>query len=101
MRAWRLKHIPSGMYYCPSRSVLSTSVVDKEGKPSKLRYWVKSNLSKKGKAYLSKPTLKWLQHGFYDPRVCIVAHRYMTNRHNVAPLVESDWLLEEITNDEA
>lgn len=57
MKVYRIKHLPTGLYYCPSREIRLKSV--------KYSYYVKSNLSKKGKFYPKKPTLKWLGHTCY------------------------------------
>ncbi len=48
IKAWRIKHIPTGLYYTPCRKI-------------KCEYgnYIKSNLSKTGKAYIGRrPTLK-------------------------------------------
>lgn len=50
MKIYRIKHVPSGMYYTPSREVL----ISRDG----VSHYVKSNLSKKGKVYIHrKPQL--------------------------------------------
>jgi len=46
--SYRIKHKPTGLYFCPSRSVK-----DEHGN------YVKSNLSDKGKLYHRYPSLDW------------------------------------------
>jgi len=48
MKFYRVKHVPTGLYYCPSRNV---RVTNNEGR----RVGVRSNLSKKGKVYDKDP----------------------------------------------
>jgi hypothetical protein len=62
MRCYKLKHIPSGLYFIPGREV-SVKLKDKNGQLN--QRWVKSNLSKKGKIYQQRPTLRWLGDIFY------------------------------------
>lgn len=63
MRCYKLRHIPTGLYFIPSRQV-SVRLKDKNGEVH--HHWVKSNLSKKGKVYAQRPTLKWLGNIFYN-----------------------------------
>jgi hypothetical protein len=64
---YKIKHIRTGLYYCPTRVVQSmdkiagTSYLDKL--PRKRR--VKSNLSKKGKIYQTVPSVSWYK-GYDD-----------------------------------
>lgn len=94
MPAYRMKHIPSGLYYCPSR-VMRTVVTDSSGNPTKRIRWGKSNLSKKGKAYLSKPSFKWIGGNFYDhriPRTIFDTRR----KDKTSPFIPADWIIEEV-----
>ena len=53
---WRIKHKPTGLFYCP---VKHTTI---KGDPCK------TNLSKNGKAYFTKPNPEHiLGHGFNNP----------------------------------
>ena len=99
MIVYRFKHIPTGMYYRPSSEVKITI----GGKS----LYVKTNLSKKGKFYTSKPSLKWIDHGIYNHiqlqnekfieflRDGKVSLDYYRDKHKLFPYVESDWELEE------
>lgn len=55
---YKIRHNPTGMFYCPSRHVKK----DFDGKTK----YVKSNLSTKGKIYEDKPSLKWTE-TYYNP----------------------------------
>ena len=59
--AYRLKHKRTGLYFCCSREVCDKS------KPGVMWKWYKSNLSKKGKAWLQKPSISWYE-SYYDER---------------------------------
>ena len=48
MRLYRIKHKPTGLFYCPVRGFGSR----------------KTNLSKNGKVYTKKPTFAHMTHGF-------------------------------------
>lgn len=100
MICYRLKHIPSGLYYRPSSEIQ----IKVGGKSC----YVKSNLSKKGKIYPTKPSLSWIDHGFYnhvqltnDKMIDFLADgkvsldRDRTCAFKVYPYVESDWVIEE------
>ena len=99
MICYRLKHIPSGLYYRPSAELQ----IQVGGK----RHYVKSNLSKKGKIYPQKPSLSWIDRGFYnhvqlqsdkmidflaDGKVSLDGYR---ERNVLYPYVETDWVIEE------
>lgn len=51
MKAYRIKYLPDGLYYCPSRLVKSPHH----------NFKIKSNLSKTGKIYTKKPCLEWCE----------------------------------------
>jgi len=70
---WRLKHIPTGLYF----------------KPSKHRS--KSNLSKKGKVYTTRPTIKWSGRKYYHPDD--------VPKHGDCPtrdVIDSEWEVEKV-----
>jgi hypothetical protein len=86
---FRLKHVPTGLYFCPSREI-------------KVEGWyIKSNLSKSGKIYAKRPSFKYVGNIFYSH-----LSYQMKNTHSVVPLpenislpfVDSEWVIEEITN---
>jgi hypothetical protein len=91
MKTYRLKHLPTGLYYIPSRKV----VVKKENK----RDFVKSNLSKNGKVYLKKPTLKYIGPTFYNHTKLILQEheysRYVYHKPTLDSFIETEWMIEE------
>lgn len=72
---YKIKHLPTGLYFRPSR------------------YRNNSNLSKKGKVYQQKPNLAWLKYGYYHPDD--VKNSYSRPRHT-RPYIESEWEIVEI-----
>lgn len=85
---YRLRHKPSGLYFCPSRQVVVTIVRD--GK--RVRGWVKSNLSKTGKVYPMKPSWAWIGQGYYS-------HLEDNDTGRISPFplpfIGSEWEIEE------
>jgi hypothetical protein len=87
---YRILHVPTGMYFCPSREVrvkLSDgSIYQQNG------CYVKSNLSKTGKAYIKKPSLKYVGSNYYTH--LITSARQLNGRGVTAcmlPVLESEW----------
>lgn len=60
MTAYRLKHLPSGKYFTPSRYLTKFN----NSFPSAASY-VKDNLSKYGKVYTRKPSMTFIGDQFY------------------------------------
>lgn len=81
MKCFRIKHIPTGWYYCPSRKIKSTKK-NERGYSDR----VNSNLSEKGKIYSSYPSLDWMGHSIYNHM----------NNGRLEHTEESDWEIEEI-----
>ncbi len=84
---FRLKHIPTGLYYCPSRKI-------------KVEGWyIKSNLSKTGKIYAVRPSLKHIGNRFYSH----LSYK-MTSTFSVKPMpenislqfIDSEWVIEKV-----
>lgn len=88
MKVYRLKHLPTGLYYRPSRDV---KVKGADG----VSTWVKSNLSKDGKVYTSKPSLSWVEGGFYNH---LAPQRSSSWRRSerVDTYRPEDWAVEEV-----
>jgi len=97
MKCYRLKHKPTGLYYCPAREVI-VHIPDKD---KKRRCHVKSNLSKKGKIYSTKPSITRIGENFYNH---LETTKKLQNnldatyrlRTYVTPTFQSDWEIEEI-----
>ena len=86
---FRLKHVPTGLYFCPSREM-------------KVEGWyIKSNLSKSGKIYAKRPSFKYVGNMFYSH-----LSYEMTKRFSVTPMpeniplpfIDSEWVIEDINN---
>lgn len=77
MNTYRIKHLPSGQYYCPTRWVAVKGMG-----------YQKSNLSPVGKVYPKKPTLKWLGNKVY------------TTPGKLEPFEASHWQIMVISNNE-
>lgn len=93
MKCYRIKHLPSGLYFRPS---IKVTVTGKTGK----RDYVKTNLSKKGKVYATKPSLRWINNSIYSH---LFTYEYIQERRRtryidgiVIPAPDSDWLIEEV-----
>ena len=65
MKCYRFKHIPTGMYYRPSRGDVQIKINNPDG-TIKVRTRVKTNLSKKGKIYPKPPSWSWLGGSYYN-----------------------------------
>jgi hypothetical protein len=82
MIVYRIKHIPTGMYYCPSREI---QVATADGR----RRYVKSNLSRNGKLYNKKPSLLFVGKAFYN-------HMASKGETITEQFVEDQWRIEEV-----
>lgn len=81
MKLYRIKHIPTGLYYQPNRHIKNLT-----------GEYIKSNLSNKGKIYHMKPSLPWIGSEYYN-------HLSSTkNRWGdfVSPFLDSEWEIEEV-----
>ena len=87
---YRIKHLPSGFYFCPSREIQVKLANDT--RPSR---YVKSNLSKPGKTYLKKPSLSYLGGGVYSH---LIQHINQLDRYgnHVIKVNPDEWEIEEI-----
>ena len=100
MIAYRMKHLPTGLYFRPSTEVKITL--------GGHDHYVKTNLSKKGKIYSSKPTFNWIDPQFYnhvqffnDKMIELLETGKSTfdgrwDRNSVYPFIEEDWIIEEL-----
>lgn len=85
---YRLKHIPTGLYFIASREI-------------KVEGWyIKSNLSKTGKIYTKRPSFKYIGNMFYSHLSYEMTKRFSVNPlpENIPlPFVESEWEIESVT----
>lgn len=88
MKCYRIRHKPTGLYFCPSREI-----------KCKLGNYVKSNLSARGKIYHSKPSLKWLDKGGIYSHIHIKEVEGYTGtrgKNVLLPFFEFEWEIEEV-----
>lgn len=90
MTVYRIQHIPTGLFYCPSRQ-LKVKLADDD----RVYRYLKSNLSKTGKTYLKKPTVKHLGRTYYTH---LITSSKELSRYNTAirPVLNSEWQIVEI-----
>lgn len=86
MKSFRIKHLPSGLYFIPSREIKI-----KLGSDTHL---VKSNLSIKGKIYLN-PSVKFIGDGIYTHLVSSVKELDKNGNKFISSSI-NDWIIEEI-----
>lgn len=99
MKVYRIKHLPTGLYYRPASQAKITFPGDTYecgGKTYPRPYYVKTNLSKKGKVYSPKPSLKWIGDRIYSHMVPCKSALTRYNEYMI-PAPESDWLIEEVS----
>ena len=89
-KIYRLKHLPTGLYFCPSREIQVKLLGD-----DRHHRYVKSNLSKTGKTYLKKPTLAYIGGGYYT-HLINHANELTRNGNVVRPFVSEEWIIEEV-----
>ena len=93
MKIYRILHKPTGLYFCPSREVkvqLSDETV-----AGMVRY-IKSNLSKKGKAYIKRPSLAYVGSGYYTHLITSVLELKYGRGSCVKPFLEDEWVIVEV-----
>jgi hypothetical protein len=71
---YKLRHIPTGLFFKPSK------------------YGSKSNLSKNGKVYSTKPSLKYVSNGYHHP----LKQKWPKANYEYRKYVEGDWEIVEI-----
>ena len=93
MKIYRLKHLPTGLYFCPSREV-KVKISDGDQR-QQAGVYVKSNLSGGGKTYLREPSLTYIGGRYYSHLITSVAQ---INLHGSCLLgyIEGEWIIEEL-----
>ena len=92
---YKILHKPTGLYFCPSREVKATWTRPEDG--ITFSNYVKSNLSKTGKVYTKRPTLKYIGEGIWThlmPRLNIYNLAYL--KAGMIPFLESEWEIVEL-----
>jgi hypothetical protein len=92
MIAYRILHKPTGLFYCPSREI-KVKLTDHRGQT--VERYVKSNLSKTGKAYVKRPTTKHIGSNIYTH---LITHESQLNNHKycLVPAVDEHWEIVEV-----
>lgn len=93
---YRIKHLPSGMYFCPSRNV-KVRLGDEYPYYAEHGRRIKSNLSKDGKIYARKPNIKQIGTHYYT-HLITSTKQLMQGACNycMLPVLEQEWIIEEI-----
>jgi hypothetical protein len=92
-KVYRILHKPTGLYFCPSREVkvkLSDEIVSGSDR------YIKSNLSKKGKAYIKRPSLAYVGSGYYTHLITSVLELKYGQGSCVKPFLEDEWAIVEV-----
>ncbi len=92
MIAYRILHKPTGLFYCPSREI-KVMLTDHRSDPT--QYHVKSNLSKTGKVYVKRPTIKHIGGSIYTH---LITHVSQLSRYDrcVVPAADEHWEIVEV-----
>ncbi len=90
MKCYRIKHLPTGLYYRPSSEV-----------KNQFGCYVKTNLSKTGKIYPRRPTLKHIGGAIYDHTRNFLRRNdngfgYIGYAGQAFPTHSGEWEIEEI-----
>lgn len=95
-QAYRIRHVPSGLYYCPTRQV---RIQVPDGTPEQQQGMsVASNLSTDGKVYLRKPSLSYV--GTYYSSHLVTSVKQFAHSWPLCyrlPVQEDEWQIEQVT----
>ena len=93
---YKLLHKPTGLYFCPSREIKGTWISSEDGR--KFINYVKSNLSKTGKVYQNRPSLKYIGERFWNhldvQPASTSSYPWLVSRLNT--FIENEWEIVEI-----
>ena len=84
---YRLKHHPSGLYFCPARKILAPG--------GKYFDYIKSNLSQTGKVYHRRPSIAHVGGSYYNPTLP-ARDALASEERYLYPVIESEWLVEAV-----
>lgn len=93
MKIYRLKYLPTGLYFCPSREV-KVKISDGDQR-QQAGVYVKSNLSGRGKTYLRKPSLTYIGGRYYSHLITSAKQLNSWGSFLIA-FVDSEWVIEEM-----
>jgi hypothetical protein len=95
---YRIKHIPSGLYFCPSRSI-KVKLDGEIGIYQKMGRYIKSNLSPTGKTYVRRPSITQIGRHYYTHHgvasVLDLDHDIVGDC-KMLEVVAQEWMIEEI-----
>lgn len=92
---YRIRHVPTGMYFCPSREI-RVKLSDMPSYYGGGVLYVKSNLSKAGKTYLKRPTIRQIGKYYYTHLISSFKEIHRSNNYCMLPVLENEWVIEEI-----
>jgi hypothetical protein len=92
---YRILHVPTSMYFCPSREV-RVKLADLPSYYGSGTIAVKSNLSKTGKTYLKLPTIKQIGQRYYTHLFNSVTDMAPGTHYCVRAVVVDEWVVEEM-----
>ena len=95
---YRIKHTPSGMYFCPSRSIRA-KLTDDSPVYAQIPRYIKSNLSKDGKIYTKQPSLTQIGTHYYTHHQVISARDLdhgIIGEYKMLAVIPEEWVIEEI-----
>jgi hypothetical protein len=91
---YRLKHLPTGLYFCPSRE-LKVKILDHPDVQYRNGIYIKSNLSTTGKSYIKKPSFKNIGSNFYTH--IITSYTQLNGRkYLLLPFIDHEWIIDEV-----
>ena len=93
MACYKLRHIPTGLYFIPSRK-LEVWLEDRDG--AKRPRSVKSNLSKTGRIYQKRPSLSWVEGGYYTHFVHSMSELDRLGQAKLVTPAPGEWVIEEV-----
>jgi hypothetical protein len=98
---YRIKHLPSGMYFCPSRKARVKLLDDSEVYQDLIPRYIPSNLSKDGKAYTRRPSLKQILGTHYYTHHLVNSvedlDHGMIGEYKMLEVMLDEWIIEEVT----
>jgi len=92
---YRIQHLPTGMYFCPSREI-RVKLPDLPSYYGGDGLYVKSNLSKTGKTYLKRPSIKQIGKYYYTHLVQSFKEIDPSGPYQMLPVVAEEWVIEEV-----
>lgn len=92
---YRILHVPTGMYFCPSRDI-RVKLADLPSYYGSGTIAVKSNLSKTGKTYLKRPTIKQIGKSYYTHLFNSARDMAPGTHYCVRAVLADEWVVEEV-----